>query len=174
MFSINRNDLILILVPLAVVLVHIVWLLGQLSVDVKSNTGADSVQVSAALARENQAVDVMAVLFSSRFGVAAELLTAGGEQPEAEEKTLPDMQPQILAIDERAGIKTAYLSYTDNNVPVMAGLVSGDSLFGYQVVAISLTQVTFQSLDSLNNTDENVNPESQLTLRLFESVVDKN
>ena len=109
--------------------------------------------------------------FSELFGVKPQTVKAEPGQVVVV-KTLADMQPKLLALDERAGKLTAYVAYESDNKQVFVSLVLGDTLLGYKVSAVNMAQISFESLAE-DSPEQATVPKPSFSLRLFDSVAVK-
>ena len=110
--------------------------------------------------------------FSVLFGVKPQTVKAESGGVVAI-KTLADMQPKLLAIDERAEKLTAYVVYESDSKPVFLSLGLGDTLLGYKVSAINMAQISFESLAE-DTPEQNTAIKPSFSLRLFDSVAAQN
>ena len=169
MLKLSRSSLLLVVLPLLVVGLHLIWLTGKLNVQRKVSNDSAEQQNTTSFLRQNAASKESAVLFSQRFGVEAELQNTDDAATQQQAQTLLDLQPKVLAIDERSAQLTAYLTYTLDNKPVFISLVSGDTLLGYQVTAINMAEIKFDAI-AADSQQQNTALKPSLTLRLFDSV----
>lgn len=89
--------------------------------------------------------------FSQVFGVKPILATETTAEPKAPD-TLPALSPKLLAVDERDGVLTARIWLEQATSNQLQSITLQQSLLGYQLTELSLTQAVFKPLSGTATT----------------------